>query len=238
MVEWKNEEIAFLIENVKKVKNLGKSMQTAFDLHAKKYSRSAGSVKNFYYKILDELKNNEEKCKEIGVDLKELTKSHFVGFDKNSEGCLVEQIDSLIESGYSVRGACEKISCGNVTLMTRLQNKYQNLKKKQNIVVFKKPKILTNEDINSLLQGLVKLIKKNAIEEYSSNEQSSGTTFLLRRAFVDLNKKDKQILELKAEFELLKKENENLKRQLQNISKANDLKNFFNKKDLQKLNEN
>ena len=119
----------------------------------------------------------------------------------------------MVAQGQSVRSACLKLSDGDLCKMTRLQNKFQNMKRKlkqpDNIIPFKQTqKTLTDADINSLFLGLVKLIKKTAMDEAKQNVQPANE--LLRKAFLDLNKKDKEITDLKSEFEKLKTENQKL----------------------------
>ena len=113
----------------------------------------------------------------------------------------------------SVRSACFKLSNGDMTLMTRLQNKFQNMKKERepnNIITFrKKQKILTESDINSLFMGLVKLIKKNTTEEMTEKfkEEKETKEYLLKKAYLELNKKEKELNSLKERYESIKAEN-------------------------------
>ena len=101
----------------------------------------------------------------------------------------------------------------------------RKIKQDNNIIHFQpKQKLLTDNDINSLFLGLVKLIKKNATEE--AMEKSQVSNQLLKKAFADLGRKDKELSSLKAEFERLKKENEVLR--LMHTQNKNDaLKNHL-----------
>ena len=152
----------------------------------------------------------------------------------------------MFKKGESVRSACYKLSDGNLTEMTRLQNKYQNLKKKtknfDNVIKFKqKSKILTDNDINSLFIGLVKLIKKNAIDEYieKNSKESQAMSVLLKKAFFDLGKKEKELSQLKGDFERLKEENQELSKICKNLTdKKEVLKEHLLKKRIQNSLEN
>lgn len=239
---WKNEEVKSLFEAVEDCKKKGEPLRLAFISHAKKYSRKPNSVRNYYYKEVENLKIDQKRCEILGISLKNHEKTHFLHFSEGQEKKLLEDIDKLVSSGDSVRTACQKLSGGDLTLMTRLQNKYQNLKKrneKDNIIVFKqRQKLLTENDINSLFMGLVKLIKKTAIDEFMEKTklEKESSAYLLKKAFVDLGRKDKQISALREEFEVLKKENASLKTKLEGISldKTKMLKSHLEKRRYEK----
>ena len=152
---------------------------------------------------------------------------------------IVQEIDNLIKSGMSVRSACFKLSNGDLTQMTRLQNKYQNMKKTNVIPFRQKRKVLSDSEINSLLLGLVRLIKKTAVDEFVQNNNSASVqTSIMKKAFCELNEKDAQILELKANFDRLKRENQELLTKLKSIEKKDSLKQHIKKSHISKMQEN
>ena len=111
------------------------------------------------------------------------------------------------------------------------------------IIPFKqKQKMLTESDINSLFMGLVKLIKKTALDDFmeKSKIERQSSNYLLKKAFLDLNQKDKQIAELRKDFEILKSENEKLQSELINLNsdKHNALKKHLSKKNFDNMVEN
>ncbi len=207
MKSWNDKEVKALFCAVENCKANGTSLKGAFSAHAKSFKRKPNSVRNYYYHEVDNLVSDAERTKRLNIDLSKHSKTHFKGFDKTQEGELFEKIEKMTSDGASVRSACLKLSGGDLSLMTRLQNKYQNMKrkldKKDNIIPFKQ-KILTENDINSLFLGLVKLIKKTALEEARNN---AGTNELLKKAFKDLAQKEDEIVKLKHEIERLKVEN-------------------------------
>lgn len=243
---WKNVEVKDLFEAVEDCKKRGEPLKLAFVSHAKKYSRKPNSVRNYYYKEVENLKIDKKRCDFLGISIENHEKTHFAHFSESQEKKLLEDIDKLVADGDSVRTACQKLSGGDLTEMTRLQNKYQNMKKKDkknNIIVFKqRQKLLTESDINSLFMGLVKLIKKTAIDEFMEKTklEKQSSAYLLKKAFVDLGRKDKQITALRQEFEDLKKENENLKTRLESLSldKTKMLKSHLEKRKYEKSTEN
>lgn len=223
---WSDNEVKNLFAEVEKCKNSEKSNKVAFENHAQKYGRKTNSVRNYYYAEVDNLEEDSARLKKLEIDLSKHKKASYHHFDMVEEKDLLKRVQEYIEKGMSVRAACEKISCGNLTLMTRFQNKYQNLKKKNlkkdNVIVFSaKQKILSEGDINSLFMGLVKLIKKTAVEEIEqkSKLERQSSDFLLKKAFIDLNQKDKKLMELSNEFEILKAENQKLNKRLSDYLK-------------------
>lgn len=213
---WQDDEVKDLFNVVEDVKDSNKPLKDAFIFHAQKYSRKPNSVRNYYYYQLMQLKNDALKTQRLGIDLSRHEKVEVEYFSKQDQDKLVLQINNLIKKGMSIRKACLVLSGGDLNLMLRYQNKYRNICAKEksknlpdNIIKFSKKKnILTDSDINSLFIGLVRLVKRNAIEEYTAknfNQLSSNAK--LRKMLVDLNKKDREIEKLKEEFARIKKEN-------------------------------
>ena len=225
---WNDEEVKSLFLEVENTKKVGKPLREAFVKHAEKFKRKANSVRNYYYHEVDNLEKDSKRMQRLEIDINKHTKNKLVPFTKEQEDKFMKEIELLRNSGESVRSACFKLSGGDMTLMTRLQNKYQNLKKEvpNNIVKFKQ-KALTDSDINSLFSGLVKLIKRNAVElaEERVREEKHNSAYLLREAYSELAKKDKEIFRVKEDLKRLKLENEKLSLRLNKFfSKSDKLK--------------
>ena len=226
---WNDQEVIDLFSQVEMQKGNNKPLKAAFKVHAEKYRRKPNSVRNYYYYELDQLKNNIVKTKRLGIDLSLHEKVDIEYFSREEEEDLIKQIDKLVSKGMSIRKACFNLSKGDLNLMLRYQNKYRNFVAKKNktqqvpnnIIAFtnkKKQTGLTESDINSLFLGLVRLVKRSAIEEYSKDfkAQQENANETLRKALIDLNKKDKEIERLKEDFIRLKLENSRL---VQNMMK-------------------
>lgn len=243
---WRDEEVKSLFDSVEKCKSCQISLKKAFVEHAGKFGRKPNSVRNYYYHEVDNLKVDKTRCDRLLIDISKHNKISFENFEKEESELLLARVDEMLKKGESVRSACYKLSDGNLTEMTRLQNKYQNLKKKtknfDNVIKFKqKSKILTDNDINSLFIGLVKLIKKNAIDEYieKNSKESQAMSVLLKKAFFDLGKKEKELSQLKGDFERLKEENQELSKICKNLTdKKEVLKEHLLKKRIQNSLEN
>lgn len=224
--DWKDSELRELFESVESVKADNKPLKEAFILHANKYSRKPNSVRNFYYFALDQLKNDLAKTKRLGIDLGKHSKNKIEYFSSKEEEELALKIEKLVKSGMSIRKACFQISGGDVNLMLRYQNKYRNFvaKKKplpNNIIAFtgKKSLKLTENDINSLFLGLVRLVKRNATEEVEAKTkfERENANQALRSALVDINKKERELDKLKEELLRLKTENSRLRQNMMKL---------------------
>jgi hypothetical protein len=242
---WNDKEVKDLFTVVEDCKKSNASLKLAFATHAKKYNRKPNSVRNYYYKEVENLKKNAKRSEKLEISLDNHKKNHFVHFTKSQENKLLEDVDALVAQGMSVRNACKKLGGNDLTLMTRLQNKYQNSKKKgqmDNVIVFKnREKLLTENDINSLFMGLVKLIRKTAVDEFMEKTklEKESSSYLLKKAFADLNKKDRQIALLREDFENLKKENTALVEKLNKmpLSKNEILKSHIKNSQIGNLSE-
>lgn len=227
---WEDEEVKCLFKFVEECKVANKSLKFAFENHAKKYNRKTNSVRNYYYHEVENLKKDKNRCERLKIDLKNHSVAKIVPFSKEEEKQLYQQVRSRVEKGESVRSVCYDLSGGDMTLMTRLQNKFQNIKHEQeglpdNVITFRqKQKLLTESDINSLFLGLAKLIKKNAVEDMMQvlKLEKEKSAEILKNAYKNLSQKDEEIIRLKEENAILEK-------RLQ-ASKQDLLKEKFGKK--------
>lgn len=203
---WSDEEVKSLFNEVEKCKKEQNALRTAFYVHAKQFNRKPNSVRNYYYREVDNLLKDKKRANRLGLNLDVHDKTHFINFEKVQEEELFEEIEKRVAKGQSVRSACLDLSKGKLPLMTRYQNKYQNMKRKienkNNIIPFKR-NVISDEEINSLFMGLVRLIKRTAQEQASPNA-------LLNKTLSDLNKKEQELENLKQEFEKIKAQNRQL----------------------------
>ena len=217
---WNDNEVKDLFETIEKAKKGNQALKEAFVSHAKKYSRQPNSVRNYYYHEVDNLWKDKKRAFALQIDLTKHQKTSINYFSEEQEQALMNKIKSLVASGYSVRKACFTLENGNVGEMLRYQNKYRNYisksspKKQDNIIKFSNSKHdkLTENDINSLFLGLVRIVKRSAMDEVASKfkEEKENANTMLRKAIVDLNKKEKEIAQLKEMFKNLKNQNAKL----------------------------
>ena len=218
---WKNSEVKELFNVVEDYKEKNKSLKLAFIAHAQKFGRKPNSVRNYYYHEVDNLKLDEKRLNKLGINLNRHNKSNINYFSKEEEKKLMEEIDSMVKKGVSVRKACLTLSGGDVSQMLRFQNKYRNFlaraKKPEkqntnlnNVIAFKKQSTtLTDGEVQSLFMGLVRLVKRNALEESESlyKHKLLEAKELLQKASLKLSTRERDYDKLKEEFLKLKNEN-------------------------------
>jgi hypothetical protein len=229
---WENSEVRELFDLVENYKDKNKSLRQAFLIHAQKYGRKPNSVRNYYYHEVDNLKEDKGRLENLGIDLARHNKTSIIYFSKQEEEKLMKEIDNMAKQGISVRKACLSLSGGDVGQMLRYQNKYRNFLTKQKaqekcvkneiiesnddkgkVITFKKvQKRLTENEVQSLFMGLVRLVKRNAREESEEvyKQQISLANDKLRQAIKELYTKEQENLRLKEEFLKIKEENAKL----------------------------
>lgn len=217
---WKDEEVKNLFKTVEECKASGKSLREAFLLHASSYGRKANSVRNYYYHELDNLSKDKNRAENLEIKLDKHQKNQFVGFSEEEKNKIISKIQEKLSQGYSVRKACLMLSGGDVKQMLRMQNKYRANKKenKSNILTFKQKVTnkITDADINGLFMGLVKLVKKSALEEAKNAvaDEKLQSSSAIRKLISQLGQKERELEFLKEDYSALKKENSLLKKKL------------------------
>ncbi len=272
---WDISEIKILMNLVSKREE--KSLVEVFENFAKQTNRKTFSVRNFYYKLL-ELANIDNKIAQVlnknGIENAEIRTNHFSSTE--TENLLRILLNN--EKNISVRRACMELAKGDDTLMMRYQNKYRNalknqpelvsrildeLKSKQirvrevepnNIMVMPLAKqLITEKEIQSLFGGLIRLVKKSAEQEISTQlkREAEFANTALQNSLIDLRRKEILIKELQEQNLILKTKLANLKENLQhsqekligNIStitqlaqssKIDELKKFISKLKIEK----
>lgn len=212
---WKDAEVKCLFDFVQEYNKSNKPLSQAFKQYAQKSGRKPNSVRNYYYLELSNLLENNLRAKKLDIDLAWHNKKQAQFFSEEETNQAIKKIEELSKKGYSVRKACLTIANGNVEQMVRLQNKYRAVTKKSqpnpsNILTMpKRTNKLSDNEINSLFLGLVRLVKSQAKQEANLmlREDKEKANNMLRNAVLELANKDKQIENLKKQFELLKNEN-------------------------------
>lgn len=234
---WDEKEILALFKEVEFCKEKNLPIKNAFKSHAEKFARKPNSVRNYYYSEVEELKSDSVRTSHLGIDLSKHRKNEIAFFSAGEEEFVVGEIERMKEGGMSVRKACLTLAKGDAELMLRYQNKYRNRKaeKKENKVIeFRKPsKGLTDEEVQSLFMGLVRLVKKNALlegeEKYRDKLKQANEK--LKSLLSRIAMQEREIDKIKQSYLLLRKETDNKNLMLANPShnKAVLLKNKLSK---------
>lgn len=254
----KIEKIKKMFTIIKKERSLNNSLNYALDKVSIALKLKRESAKNFYYKSLKFLEENKSLAKNNNIDFIEFRKNNFEKFNEEEKKNLVEFIDSNLTKGISIRQSCLELAGNDAKLMLRYQNKYRNIKKlkskkekgKMNVINISKAKDklskkVSDSEINALFMGLVRIVKRAAIEsantELKTECEIANQNF--RQTIIDLNKKEEELKKLhQKNFELNEKiENQQKqicllldklsKRKINNLEKRSEdkyakLKNF------------
>ena len=215
-----------MLEIIKNCINNNYNLTQTFSEISNSLNLKKGSAKNYYYSFIKQLKA-DEKYKDF-LNLNKLNKNNFNKFKEDEIKNLVSTIDANLLLGKSVRKSCLELANNNASLMLRLQNKYRNFKKMENKsmqdkvslnslsksgeniinINYAKQKLnkkITDSDINALFMGLVKIVKKSAIEsaEQDLKQECDEANENFRQTLVDLNKKE-------AELKIMQEQNREL----------------------------
>ncbi len=232
---WTEEKILHLFNFVETEKNKNVCLVKIFKDYAILTNKKPNSVRNYYYNQIEHFNLNPEFAKKLNVNL-QLHKAKQISHFSQTETDVFEKLNNLINKGYSVRKACLTLSNGDINYMMRLQNKYRNMKQKQQacenkeatILKFKpKSNGLTDNDINNLFLGLVKVIKKNAVEQLNKNlvSECEWANNTLRKTLVTLNNKEKEIQSLSLKNTVLSKKLVELTNEVARLTNIAQLKN-------------
>lgn len=216
---WKDEEVKSLFKIAGECGKSGKSLKEAFSSHAKLFKRSAGSVRNYYYKELASLEGNVKRRNRLGIDLKEHERNKIEHFSNDETKKCLEKINDLVRKGSSVRSACLTLAGGDKVKMLRLQNKYRTEMHKEkdktpdNVIQFvKKSSTISDGELQALFAGLVRLVKRNALEEAEDKirEKQERANREFRKVLALLCEKEKELEKVKEDFSKIKHENDKL----------------------------
>ena len=181
------EEAKSLVEFVWQGKQAGKTLSHLFAAYGERYGRAKGSVRNYYYALMKNPKDDERITRML--EGKNLTVEKIREFTEEETDEALRSILKEKSKGVSVRRAICNIANGDDKLMLRLQNKYRNVLKKD------------PEKIREIARELgVETVPK---------------TFLERRLEQEINALyDRLAQSLKAENGRLHEENDRLKREV------------------------
>ena len=175
---WSDEEIKLLMQIVERHKKTNGSLLDAFEEFAKLCGRQTLSVRNFYYKKIEELTKNAELQKKFNVNIALHQKNNFAKFDERQTQKLLDYIKKRTSEGGSVRSACFELSNNDATKMIRFQNKYIFETKKL------KEKNLSDKNISSQNQTS----KNNEKENNAQMQKEMNSENLIKFPLDEKNK--------------------------------------------------
>ena len=202
------EEAKSLVEYIKEGKSKGKTLTWLFETYGLERGRAKGSVRNYYYALMKNEKQDERIVKLL--DGSHLSVEKIREFTEEETDEVLRSILAEKSKGLSVRRAIFNLASGDDKLMLRLQNKYRNMLKKDptRIAAIAAEMGLTEE---------AGKLERRAAGEKSERERPPlpDKDFLRRRLENEINSLyDSLAQALKAENERLRAENQRLKDEL------------------------
>lgn len=200
------EEAKNLIEYIKDGKSKGKTLTYLFETYGLKRGRAKGSVRNYYYALMKNEKQDERIVRLL--DGSRLSVEKIREFTEEETDQVLRDILTEKSKGLSVRRAIFNLSGGDDKLMLRLQNKYRNtLKKEPERIAKLAEKLGFSEEVQKM--------RSRVSGEKSERPVLPDRDFLRRRLENEINALyDRLAQALKAENERLRTENEKLKEEL------------------------
>ena len=200
------EEAKDLVEYIWQGKQMGKTLTYLFETYGLKRGRAKGSVRNYYYALMKNEKQDERIVRLL--DGTNLAVEEIREFTEEETEQVLRDILKEKSKGISIRRAICNLSCGDDKLMLRLQNKYRNTLKKD------PDRIARIAEEVGLKEELLRLTR---VKEGGRGETKRlpDRDFLRRRLENEINALyDRLTQALKEENERLREENAALKSEL------------------------
>ena len=209
------EEAKNLVDFIKDGKQKGKTLTYLFETYGLQNGRAKGSVRNYYYTLMKNEKEDERIVKLL--DGSELSVEKIKEFTEEETDRVLRSILEEKSKGLSVRRAIFNLSGGDDKLMLRLQNKYRNtLKKEPDRIVALAKQMGLNEEADKVKKG-----GREGVE--GKNARLPDKDFLRRRLENEINALyDRLAQALKVENERLRLENAQLKEALADKGKKQE----------------
>lgn len=166
------------------------------------YMNFGYSIITFMFKLIFKCQYFLKYVIEVGMGY-----THFLDTEEKK---LIRDIEDLLDGGYSIYSACMILANRDKKLARRYYDKYRSISKYKDNIVTIRPvnKKLTDDDINSLIMGIVGLIKKSTAHDVSTHYKGIIEEYHIRlnSTLVELNKKNNLLNTVLAENEKLKGE--------------------------------
>ncbi len=205
------EEAKNLVEYIKEGKSKGKTLTYLFETYGLQRGRAKGSVRNYYYALMKNEKQDERIVRLL--DGSALSVEKIRAFTQEEADAAIRSILAEKSKGLSVRRAIFNLAGGDDKLMLRLQNKYRNtLKKEPSKIAAIASEMGLEEEADDM--------KKRAASE---KKPLPDKAFLQKRLESEINALyDRLARALKAENERLRAENARLKAENGKKTAVND----------------
>lgn len=217
-----------LLKFVDKNISLAENRLSVFKNYAYIKELSYKSVRNDYYKLVKGLKKEDYVNLGLNFENHIINKNnHFTKMEMDKE---IKKILYLYKQGNSLYGSCLKIANNDKSLAIRYQNKIRKMnlhKQNDDKIIYFKPnnandskkdanakilslpnqsKGLSEQDINALFLGLVRLVKRTSEAQIKQQvkKEFDNANNILQQTLEELNTVNKRNLHLTRENNLLK----------------------------------
>ncbi|MBQ7603094.1 MAG: hypothetical protein IJU58_03025 [Clostridia bacterium] len=244
---WPQKEIKSMFSFIKK--HPFDATINSLTLWAKKHNKQPFSVRNYYYKLLKNAKQNDKINNELctmGIDVKNVENLHT----QQSTMQLLYRVLNYTDK-RSVFSVCMEMANNNAALAQKFQNKYRNTLsnnpqlvdtvlsqlRTQGIptrITFADKKILnmptnikqtiSDQDLKALVFGVINLIQKNTETKINNdrNKELQNANNHLQKALIDIRRKNILLQELKDENEKIKINLKNSEEKQQQLKQQRD----------------
>lgn len=210
------DEARELIEFVEEGKRSGKTLTALFAAFGERHGRARGSVRNYYYALMKNERDDERIVKLL--DGRRLSVGKIRAFTEEEADEAIRSILLEKAKGLSVRKAIFQLSGGDDKLMLRLQNKYRNTLKKEPERIAAIERELFGEErtkpkkgrgVSELNGGLTPILKGEAARQMMQKRLEKEINALYDRLTKALKEENARLAEenslLRAELERLRK---------------------------------
>ena len=205
------EEAKNLVEYIKEGKRKGRTLTYLFETYGIQNGRAKGSVRNYYYALMKNEKQDERIVKLL--DGSSLSVEKIREFTEEETDQTLRSILAEKSKGISVRRAIFNLSQGDDKLMLRLQNKYRNVLKKQPARL---AKLAEEMGLDEEAQALLR--RHDANKTQTKDLQFPSREFLRRRLENEINALYERLAKsLKEENERLRAENQKWKEECEKL---------------------
>lgn len=201
------EEAKELVEYIKAGRNKGKTLTYLFETYGQKRGRAKGSVRNYYYALMKNEREDERIVRLL--DGSSLSVEKIREFTEEETDEALRSILAEKSKGLSVRRAIFNLSGGDDKLMLRLQNKYRNTLKKDPSRI---ARIAADMGLKDEAEEVRRRVQRLPESTSSGAKRLPDRDFLRRRLENEINALyDRLAQALKVENERLRAENAALK---------------------------
>lgn len=167
MKKLSKKEINELLNGAEQAVKTDASLTAVFEKFAAEHNRAKGGVRNLYYKLLKEYRENEKLAKDH-PSLRNLRAERSRAFGTDEQEEMFEKIRRGVSDGKSARKVIGELAGGDQKLALRFQNKYRNMLRQRGLT---KPRVSRGDsNFDSVKRAIDELFEK-IVQKRSQREE-------------------------------------------------------------------